>query len=171
MLLGADKVRLFIQTWQRLTPLGCGTWAYRLREVQTESEPRQGFLLGAGDYFFLALNRPGEPVRGGGPLACHLSALLSAANSQPQEQLSLQEKCRIAELLGMELSFGCTTETWRTEVSTTPDGLGSGILGAGDSHAWLAEIASRGEPLLLKEPTGLRARGEGHLSAWVLTPA
>lgn len=165
------RLCLFVQTWQRLTPLGCKTWAYRLREVQTESEPRGGFLLGAGDYFFLALDRTGEPVRGGAPLASHLSALLSAANGRPQEQLSLQEKYRIAELLGMELSFGRTTETWRTEVSTTPDGLGSNILGAADSHAWLAEIASSGKPLLLGKPTGLRVRGEGHLSAWVLTPA
>ncbi|KAK9827641.1 hypothetical protein WJX81_002241 [Elliptochloris bilobata] len=99
------------ERWQRLTPLSVETWAYRLQEASTApahapaqassaGAARRGFLLGAGDFWMLAVDRPGTAVTGGGRLAERLGALLG---SDPSAEETVK---RVESLLALELSYG-----------------------------------------------------------------
>ena len=142
----------------RRTPLGVQTWGYRLREARAVRPParaRHGFLLGAGDFCFLALDRPVKLAADGSRLGDQLRALLGdgASDSLPSATVEAVE-----QLLGLELSVG-RNSTGQIEASTVPARVGAELLPAEERLAGLAQKAASGEEVLLGG------------SAFVLTPS
>ena len=143
------------QTWRRLTPPGAPTWAFRLEEARgargaaPAGAARRGLLLGAGEFFFLALGRRGPPPAGGGTLAQRLEALLSGGGGGAQGALALHPEtvCRAEELLGLELSFGRRGGAGGAvvEASTLPARVGAVVLSPEATPARLAQLATRGQ--------------------------
>ena len=135
------------QTWRRLTPLGVDTWGYRLREAcaQAPARARHGFLLGAGDFLFLAVDRPTELAADGSRLASRLRAILADGVG---DSLPAATKEGVEQLLALELSVG-RSSTGVIEASTLPVRVGTELLPAGETLAGLARKAASGEEALL----------------------
>ena len=134
------------------------TWGYRLREARAVEAParaRHGFLLGAGEFCFLALDRPVELAAGGSSLGAQVRALIGdgASDSLPSAKVVAVE-----QLLGLELSLG-RSSTGRFEASTLPARVGAELLPNGERLEGLAQKAASGEAVLLGG------------SAFVLTPS